>query len=62
VDRARPNQLDPVSEAARNPAMTVLKSERAIERRTERVVDMLFSLRDLTRPTDRPARQSPVQE
>jgi hypothetical protein len=62
VDRARPNQLDPVSEAARNPAMTVLESERAIERRTERVVDMLFSLRDLTRPTDRPARQSPVQE
>ena len=54
ADQARPNQLDPVPEAARNPAMTGLESERAVERRTEMAVGMLLSLLFLTRTTDHP--------
>ena len=54
ADQAHPNQLDPVPEAARNPAMTVLESERAVERCTEMAVGMLLSLLFLTRTTDRP--------
>jgi hypothetical protein len=41
--RARSNPLDPVSAAARNPAMKVVDLERAVKRRTEMPVGMLLS-------------------